>query len=76
MHVRHCKHINMAAEVEGSSACRKCEKLRVGLGRDERKKKKCRPGKSRKEETVEKMGQNGGQGSQERGINAKDREII
>ena len=63
MHVRHCKQINMAVEVEGSSKCRKCEKLRVGLGTDERKKEKCRPCKSRKEETVEKMGPNGWPGN-------------
>ena len=59
MHVMHSKHENMAAGVEGSSKCRKFEKLRVCLGRDEGKNKKCRPCKSRKEETVEKMGPNG-----------------
>ena len=50
MHERHCKH-----EIK----CRKCERGKFVLGRDERKKKKCRPGKSRKQENMEKMGPNG-----------------
>ena len=33
--------------------------VRTDLGRGERKNKKCRPGKSRKEENIEKMGPNG-----------------
>ena len=51
-----CKHEEMAADVEGSSKCRKCERGKVWLGREERKNNKCRPCKSRKVETVEKMG--------------------
>ena len=56
MHVRQCKHEEMGADVEGSSKCGKCERGKVLLGREERKNQKCRPGKSRKQEIVEKMG--------------------
>ena len=38
-------------------------------GREERKNKKCRPCKSRKEETVEKMGANGCPGNPQKGDN-------
>ena len=40
----------MAVDVEGSSKYRKCERGKVVLGKEEKKKKNCHPGKSRKEE--------------------------
>ena len=43
------------------------EKPKLVLGRKERKNKKCRLGKSRKLETVEKMGRKGCPGTTERG---------
>ena len=49
----------MAADVEGSMRCRKCESGKFVLAKN----KKCRPGKNRKEETVEKMGPNGWPGN-------------
>ena len=45
----------------------KCERGKFVLGREERKNKKCSPGKSRKEETVEKMGPNGWPGNPGKG---------
>ena len=41
--------------------------VRVGLGKDERENKKRHPGKSRKEENLEKMGPNGCLGKPENG---------
>ena len=46
------------------------------LGRDERVNKKRRPGKSRKEETVEKMEPNGCPGTQKKGIQTIFRELV
>ena len=63
----HSEHEEMAAQVEGSMKCRKCERGKVLLGRDERKIKECRAGKSRKEESVEKMGPNGWPWNPEKG---------
>ena len=44
-----------------------CERPKLVLGRKERKNKKCRPGESRKQETVEKMVQKGWPGTTEKG---------
>ena len=57
----------MAADVEGSMRCRKCESGKFVLARKEGKNKKCRPGKNRKEENVEKMGPNGWPGNPGKG---------